>query len=395
MSDDVPTKSALTIADYERLAQRTNRFTTTATRPFDLPMLGLFGEAGSLLSAVKKRQRDETPTDQYLRTVEEEIGDFLWYVAVICKSAGLPLEKVFVEAAKKPVRRSSGIRFSDIEEQFERASRAPADRLVALSISLAADVGEFVTNYSRGRIPEGDMEKLEGNLVPIMLGLMRAASGAGVRLQDAAVLNLHKNFDRWPAEPRQYPPLLDEAHADRTELLPRKLEIRIQQRKKRGKLYVFQSCNDVNIGDPLTDNIRDEDNYRFHDVFHYAYAGILGWSPVTRALFKLKRKSDAATDEAEDGARAILIEEGISTTVFNYAKSLRLLEGVKAGELSFDLLKMVRSFVRGYEVSKAPFWLWEEAILAGFKCFRYLNEHEEGLLKVDMTRRTVEIGPLP
>ena len=74
---------------------------------------------------------------------------------------------------------------------------------------------------------------------------------------------------------------------------------------------------------------------------------------------------------------------------------MRLLEGVKAGDLSFDLLKLVRSFVHGYEVSKAPFWQWEEAILAGFKCFRYLNEHKQGLLKIDMTKRTVEIGPLP
>jgi hypothetical protein len=47
--------------------------------------------------------------------------------------------------------------------------------------------------------------------------------------------------------------------------------------------------NGVFIGDPLTDNIADRDGYRFHDVFHFANAAILHWSPVMRALVRHKR----------------------------------------------------------------------------------------------------------
>ena len=129
----------------------------------------------------------------------------------------------------------------------------------------------------------------------------------------------------------------------------------------------------------------------FDDIFHYAYAAILGWSPVTRALFKLKRKSDPKLDENQDGARAILIEEGISTMVFNYAKNLRYFDGVQRGDLSFELLKTVRDFVNGYEVDSAPLWLWEEAILAGFKCFRFLKEHKRGMVTLDMKKRRIDI----
>lgn len=393
MGDEIPGQSALTIAEYERLAQRTNRFPQSSARPYDLPLLGLFGEAGSLLSVVKKHQRDEVPPDVYLAEVEEEVGDFLWYIAVVCSRSGVPLEKLFLEACNRPVRREAGIRFSDIQDQFRRTSRAPTDRLIAQLIALAADIGSFVHNYSHGQIGD-DAERVEGNLLPIIKGLLRSTSAARVEIQSAAVENLHKTFDRWPTEPRPYPPLYDEEHKDPTERLPRHLKIRIEQRTRGKRVYVFQTCNEVNIGDPLTDNIRDEDNYRFHDVFHYAYAAILGWSPVTRALFRLKRKSVPALDENEDGARAILIEEGISTTVFNYAKNLRLLRGVERGGLSFDVLKMVRSFVCGYEVETAPYWLWEEAILSGFECFRYLVEHKSGLVTVDMTKRKIEIGPL-
>ncbi len=71
-----------------------------------------------------------------------------------------------------------------------------------------------------------------------------------------------------------------------------------------GKSYVIQQCTGINIGDRLTDNRLEPDDYRFHDVFHLAYAAILGWSPVLRALFKVKRKSCPKIDENQDGARA-------------------------------------------------------------------------------------------
>ena len=239
-----------------------------------------------------------------------------------------------------------------------------------------------------------DKEVIAGHLSPILRHLLRACAAADVKLHDAAMFNLHKIYDRWPTKRNVFPDLYDAAHPDETERLPRELEIRIEQRTKRGKQYVFQTCRDLNIGDPLTDNIHDADFYRFHDVFHYAYAAVLGWSPVMRALLKLKRKSVPELDENEDGARAILIEEGVSTMVFNYAKAQRHFENVARGELSFDLLKTVRDFVRGYEVETAPLWLWEEAILSGYECFRFLKERKAGIVRYDMIKRHIEISDL-
>ena len=117
------------------------------------------------------------------------------------------------------------------------------------------------------------------------------------------------------------------------------------------------------------------DDYRFHDVFHYAYAAVLGWSPVLRALMSLKRKSEPLIDEAQDGARALLIEEGIATWIFGQAQRTSLFEGTKAGDLSFDLLKNVRQFVAGYEPENSPLWLWEDAIFQGYEAFRFLKQN--------------------
>lgn len=162
----------------------------------------------------------------------------------------------------------------------------------------------------------------------------------------------------------------------------------------RGQTYVFQRCNGINIGDRLTDNAMTADDYRFHDVFHYAHVAVLTWSPVIRALLRLKRKSDPKIDDAEDGARATLIEEGITTWIFGQAIELDLFANMKRGDMPFDLLKHVRQFVAGYEAERCPLWLWEEAILQGYTAFRFLREHRRGRVRIDMNNRQLSIEAL-
>lgn len=75
------------------------------------------------------------------------------------------------------------------------------------------------------------------------------------------------------------------------ERLPRRFVVNFYEKPLERSLYVKVSVNDVVIGDALTDNSHEDDGYRYHDVFHLAYAAVLGWSPVCRALLKCKRKS--------------------------------------------------------------------------------------------------------
>ncbi len=97
-----------------------------------------------------------------------------------------------------------------------------------------------------------------------------------------------------------------------------------------------------------------EDSYRFHDIFHLAYVAVLGWSPVMRALLGCKRRSRPDIDEAEDGGRAIAIEEGVSALVFAYAARNNYLDGVQ--RLDHELLDTIGSMVAHLEVSaQCPF----------------------------------------
>ncbi|MCE4226300.1 nucleoside triphosphate pyrophosphohydrolase family protein [Methylobacterium sp. C25] len=378
----------LTIADYAAQAALTDQHSDGGSLAF--PLLGLFGEAGSLLSEVKKKQRDRASYRGYAGAVVEELGDVLWYLAAVASRVNVRLTDVFVEAAST-IGASGTITLAALQPDIMPRANEPTIAFERTLLKLAGEIGLLVMD-----VQERGTEKCDNlpssRLAVIARTLIQAANEAGVTLEAAAVKNLAKIADRWPRE-RHYPAPLD-AIAEPEERLPRRLTVEIFERQVRGRTFVFQRCNGINIGDRLTDNAMAADDYRFHDAFHYAYVAVLGWSPVTRALFRLKRKSAPKVDEAQDGARATLIEEGITTWIFGQAIELDLFAGMKPGDLPFDLLKHVRQFVAGYEAERCPLWLWEEAILQGYAAFRFLREHRRGRLILDLDEHQMTIEPL-
>jgi NTP pyrophosphatase (non-canonical NTP hydrolase) len=348
------------------------------------PLLGLFGEAGTLLSIVKKKQRDVASYLGYARHVIEEFGDVLWYFAIVAHRGGLLLSEV--------AGRNRDIRFGDLQVASSPVKQEPTVAFENTLLKLGGEIGALLSDHQAGHFA-ANQSALNRRLAAILQLLIKAADEAGVTLEAAAEGNLEKIFDRWPIQ-RIYPRALDDNDKP-FEQLPRSLTIDIFERMVGGNLYVFQQCNGINTGDRLTDNAIEPDDYRFHDVFHYAYCAVLTWSPVTRAILRLKRKSKPLVDEAEDGARAVLIEEGVATWIFGQAKALDFFAGMKAGELSFDMLKAIRQFVAGYEPAYCPLWLWEEAILQGYEAFRFLREKRRARLRIDMTQRKLIVGDLP
>ena len=382
--------SPLTVAEYAARAALTDQRSDAGSLAF--PLLGLFGETGSLLSEVKKKQRDRASYRGYAGAVVEELGDVLWYLAAVTSRAGLALDDVIAEAAPAARACDGQVSLAALQPDIMPRAGGPTAAFVRTLLKLAGVVGLLVIDHE-GQGMEEVVRLSPKLLAKIARTLIQAADEAGVTLEAAAIKNLAKIDDRWPRE-RVYPEPLD-ANAEPEERLPRQLTIEIFERDVRGRTYVFQRCNGINIGDRLTDNAMTADDYRFHDVFHYAYVAVLGWSPVIRALFRLKRKSAPKVDEAQDGARATLIEEGITTWIFGQALELDLFAGMKPGDLPFDLLKHVRGFVSGYEAERCPLWLWEEAILQGYAAFRFLREHRRGRLLLDLQTHQMTIEPLP
>src|SRR5438105_4524990 len=89
MTDDY---SALTVADYAAQALTADQRSDSGSLTF--PLLGLFGETGSLLSEVKKKQRDRASYLGYAGAVVEELGDVLWYLTAVAARGGLALSDI-------------------------------------------------------------------------------------------------------------------------------------------------------------------------------------------------------------------------------------------------------------------------------------------------------------
>ncbi len=354
----------------------------------DFPLLGLFGETGSLLSEVKKKQRDPVAYLGYKDSVVEELGDVLWYLAALAARASLGLDELAVNLDRSlqdwQSTGSAGLSFDAIETPATGVSASPSPAFEQTLLKLAGEVGLLMTDHAAGRL-ERNRSALKGRLIGVLRALRAAAHEAGITLEVAARANLTKIFDRWPVE-RRYPSLFDEAFPAH-EQLPRQLIIDIAEVESNGKTTVRLTRDGQLVGDPLTDNREEDDDYRFHDVFHLSYATHLGWSPSLRRLLRVKRKSDSRVDEVQDGARAVLIEEGIATWIFNHAQRLAWFEGITA--LDYGLLKSIRRFVSGYEVETCPLWLWEEAILKGYEIFRAVRTYRGGRVSIDLMDRSI------
>ncbi|WP_298300413.1 nucleoside triphosphate pyrophosphohydrolase family protein [uncultured Erythrobacter sp.] len=384
----------LTIDGYARQAAATDQRSSTAELGFHL--LGLVGETGTLLSEAKKKQRDEASYLGYAEAVAEELGDVLWYLAAIARRSHLSLADIALSALSGDRRREDlspvSITFHDLQPATMEFSKAPMPRFEQTLLMLASKVGDLITSFVNSEL-ENDQPRVRDHLVSVAEKLIEASTESGITMEAAAAKNLHKIFDRWPQE-RRYPDAFDEGF-ELEERLPRTMTIDIYEREVRGKTFVYQRSNHIYVGDRLTDNAVEPDDYRFHDVFHYTYVAVLGWSPVMRALFRLKRKSDPLLDEAQDGARAILIEEGLTSWLFTQAQQLRFFDKVERGGLPLDLLKQVRAFVSGYEAEQCPLWLWEEAILQGYSAFRFLQEKRRARLTIDFEQRELQVAELP
>ncbi|WP_434345579.1 pyrophosphatase [Myxococcus virescens] len=350
--------------EFAALAEKTDSF---VAKPDHAALLaaGLIGEAGSIVAELKKARREREAYPVYRERMVEEVGDFLWY---------------FVRLAAV---RSPGL-LDELQAPDECVLPAADGSRLTAHLDFGASVGNVLEAIC------------SSNHADIAAGLRRTwtlmivlSNDANISLRDAADRNTAKTRSRWP-DAKHYAPLFDDAFPVE-EQLPRRLQVDFLERSRGSQRAVVLRCNDINFGDRLTDNIEDPDGYRFHDIFHFAHAVHLGWSPVVRALMRTKRKSTPRIDEAQDGARAGIIEEAVAAIVFSRAKQLRFFEGID--RVDFDLLKTVKEFVEGFEVAAVPLWQWEEAIIDGYRVFRALRDGSGGRVTLDLVERRLDYEP--
>ena len=172
------------------------------------------------------------------------------------------------------------------------------------------------------------------------------------------------------------------------ERLPQCFTVLFHQVSEENGGSVRVTWDDYQVGDIVNDNSHEEDHYRFHDVFHFTFATLLGWSPCTRSMMRRKRKSDPVTDEIEDGARAAITEEAISLVVFNEAKRKDFFIDEK--KVNPQILRFIQGMVKPFEVRVRSEEDWEIAIIEGYRLFRLLVENNGGRIKFDSVNKRIE-----
>lgn len=310
---------------FQRAARETSQLRLGGPQSAIAPMLGLASETGSILNVYKKYLRDGIDLAANREFLREELGDLLWYVAAVATACDLDLEEI----AEANLRRTR--------------DRYPAERSSPSIAALPVFDASFPPH-----------ERFPRRLV-VAFAEQRLPSGrATARLTIIS------------AEPNVFPagPITLDG----------------------GKAAGFRIGGE--LGDPLTDNSRRADAYRFHDAIHLGFLAVLNWSPTLRALLHLKRKSSPETDECEDGARAVFAEEGLAAVLSQLAK--RRTGFLSETSVDGEVIDVARAAAADLEAEVLPAWLWRRAICHGFRAMHQLGENGGGYVTADLDARALK-----
>ena len=78
--------------EYQKIARSTAVYPKESKVIY--PALGLCGEAGEVADKIKKTIRGDSSLDEVTGSIAGELGDVLWYLAILADDLGVELEDV-------------------------------------------------------------------------------------------------------------------------------------------------------------------------------------------------------------------------------------------------------------------------------------------------------------
>lgn len=117
--------------EYQNKAKLTlQKYNTDETANTVIPYLGIIGEAGSVISELKKKLRDGDSYINFNNKLKEELGDVLWYLAVIASQNGIDLNEIAEENISKISDRffeKDVTDFTNYDEGFNKEESLPEE----------------------------------------------------------------------------------------------------------------------------------------------------------------------------------------------------------------------------------------------------------------------------
>ena len=437
---------------YSFVAQTDVSISMTPDQRERIAALGIVGEIGSVLAALKKDMLTPSSLDMPKRVLvrgelREQIGDVIWYAIMLAQRLGDPRAKnIFKSDIGMLHQQLSGRTRNDRRVQdrlgkrrckqfladagpYLKLDNPPVDSYQQVAYITRRTQGDelrdvcvavlqqLAAQLCRDFLPDTEMclnhevrpKDPVDALGEIMWHLSALASLYGLKLSDILTLTQEKASFRNPQDkpgPRHQSEKPEECFPNHFEVHFVNENDPPQSPPRANMFWVENGTIIKRLGAPLTDNDHDGDGYRFHDVMHIAFAVYLGWSPNLRAFMDRKRRSAAAIDEVEDGGRAKILEEAVILEVHRQAEMLED-HFNKAGVAiqgspyehpdtrSFEFLRRLHELCGGHEVYQNPKQDWENAIREGYRCYYELRAANGGIIAVDMIERTLTFRPLP
>jgi len=117
--------------EYQNKAKLTlQKYNADKTANIVIPYLGIIGEAGSVISELKKKLRDGESYVNFENRLKEELGDVLWYLAVIASQNKIDLSEIAEENIKKISDRFSEkdeTEFTNYDKNFDNTESLPQE----------------------------------------------------------------------------------------------------------------------------------------------------------------------------------------------------------------------------------------------------------------------------
>lgn len=281
----------------------------------------------------------------------------------------------------------------DLDDYQARAKRTDitSDDDEVFALGLIGEVGSVASALKKARRAKksaSDLNsyraELKEELGDALWYVAAIASAYNLKLSDIGADNLSKAADYFG------PPvsgLLDE-QATTDEQLPRLMRVEFDLLNT-GRVRI--TVNGEVAGDDLNSASTVEDNYKYHDIFHFALAAKLGWSPVIRDLLRPKRKRRDENGEniPDDAARARILEEGIAAMLFGPAEVCNWY--ATPDDIPLRLSELIKRITRDFEVRVRRIPEWQDAICTGFAAFREIEGARRAIVLVDLENRSLKV----
>lgn len=141
---------------YQERAAKTDRNPGADEKGIMIPLLGLAGEAGELLTEYKKFLRDGESHKLFRERFVEELGDLLWYLSNLATKFGLDLTEIAERNLAKCEQRWGALpKRAPLDADFPEEERFPRRFLIDFATTHDKDEKEVVRVFYKGE-PFGD-----------------------------------------------------------------------------------------------------------------------------------------------------------------------------------------------------------------------------------------------